>query len=91
MYIIYGTESCGYCTQAKNLLEGSGDDYAYVDLTETTPGEQAKLMEIAGKPFRTVPQIFFKGFGNELKYIGGFTDLKEHLKGSADQQDEEVN
>lgn len=79
MYIIYGTQSCGYCTQAKNLLEGSGHDYAYVDLTETTPGEQAKLMEIAGKPFRTVPQIFHKGFGNELKYIGGFTDLKEEL------------
>lgn len=79
MYIIYGTLSCGYCTQAKQILEQEGMDYSYVDLTETTPGEQAKLMEIAGKPFRTVPQIFHKGFGNQLEYIGGFTELKAHL------------
>ena len=84
MYIIYGTQTCGYCTQAKQLLEQKGMDFSYVDLTETTPGEQAKLMEIAGKAFRTVPQIFHKGFGNELKYVGGFTDLKEELSGNSE-------
>lgn len=84
MYIIYGTPSCGYCIQAKRVLENGGYDYSYVDLSDTTPGEQAKLMEIAGKPFRTVPQIFHKGFGNELKYIGGFTDLKAALDGNGE-------
>lgn len=84
MYIIYGTQSCGYCIQAKRILEQKGMDFSYVDLTDTTPGEQAKLMEIAGKPFRTVPQIFHKGFGNELKYVGGFTDLKAELDGNGE-------
>jgi glutaredoxin len=82
MFIIYGTPSCGYCIQAKRVLENGGYDYAYVDLSETTPGEQAKLMEIAGKPFRTVPQIFKKGFGSDptkLTYIGGYTELQAYL------------
>ena len=86
MFIIYGTPSCGYCIQAKRVLESGGHDYAYVDLSDTTPGEQAKLMEIAGKPFRTVPQIFKKGFGmdpTELTYVGGYTELQAELNGDS--------
>ena len=47
MFIIYGTPGCGFCIQAKRVLEQKGMDYDYVDLSDTTPGEQAKLMEIA--------------------------------------------
>ena len=87
MFIIYGTPSCGYCIQAKRVLEAGEHDYSYVDLSDTTPGEQAKLMEIAGKPFRTVPQIFHKaGFGTDseqLEYVGGYTELQAMLKGDA--------
>ena len=75
MFIIYGTPSCGYCIQSKKVLEAGGHDYSYVDLSDTTPGEQAKLMEIAGKPFRTVPQIFQ---GETL--IGGYDDAVEHFR-----------
>ena len=82
MFIIYGTPGCGFCIQAKRVLEQKEMDYDYVDLSDTTPGEQAKLMEIAGKPFRTVPQIFHRGFDSDptnLSYVGGFTELKAYI------------
>jgi glutaredoxin len=82
MFIIYGTPSCGYCIQAKKLLTAKEHDFSYVDLSDTTPGEQAKLMEIAGKPFRTVPQIFRNSFGSDptaLEYVGGYTELQALL------------
>lgn len=80
MIIIYGTPACGFCIQAKNICTQKGVDYTYVDLSETTAEQQKNLMKIAGKPFRTVPQVFHKGFGTEeLRYIGGFTDLKAEL------------
>lgn len=85
MYIIYGTPGCGFCVQAKRVLEQKGIDYSYVDLADTTPGEQAKLMEIAGKPFRTVPQIFHKGFGDTFEYVGGFTEMKAALDENSEQ------
>lgn len=47
---------------------------------EVTPHEQKVLQETAGKQFRTVPQIFLND-GEELKYIGGFTDLKATFEG----------
>lgn len=75
-YIIYGTSSCPYCKSAKDLLDSKELPYTYTDLMEVTPHEQKVLQETAGKQFRTVPQIFLND-GEELKYIGGFTDLKE--------------
>jgi glutaredoxin len=78
MFTIYGTPSCGYCIQSKRVLDSKELEYTYVDLGDTTPGEQAKLMEIAGKPFRTVPQIF-RTVDEELQYVGGFTELQALL------------
>ena len=57
-YIVIGTPVCGYCTQAKAVLERKELDYEYRCLTEVSPREQDRLQDIAGKEYRTVPQIF---------------------------------
>ena len=78
-YVVIGTPVCGYCRQAKAVLEQKGLDYKYVDLTEVAPAEQDRLMKIAGKEFRTVPQIFTVD-NDDWGYVGGYTELAASLK-----------
>jgi glutaredoxin len=80
-YIVLGGQHCGYCTQAKNLLERKELDYEYRDMMEVNPKEMTRLTDIAGIPqFRTVPQIFVV---DEEKwcYVGGYTELNQTLNG----------
>ena len=84
MYIIYGSPGCSACDSAKQLLTNKSMDFAYVDLEEVGPEEMAKLMKTAGVPFRTVPQIFHRGFGDTLEYVGGFTQLQESFNGNSE-------
>lgn len=79
MYQIYATPGCGFCIQSKRLLESKELPYDYIDLSELDGQEKSHLMEIAGKPFRTVPQIFRLNEDNQLVYVGGFTELKASL------------
>ena len=86
-YEIYGSESCGYCTQAKQLLEAKGLKYEYFDLADVSGDSQKELMNIAGHQFRSVPQIFIEQQDERFEnkrvrkrtYVGGFTQLKESL------------
>lgn len=64
---VYGREGCGFCVRAKILLEQSGADVEYVDLTGEID-EQRALSERTG--MYTMPQVFV---GDEL--IGGYDDL----------------
>lgn len=79
-YVVVGTPTCGYCTQAKALLERVGFVYEYKCLTEIAPAEQDRLVEIAGQEFRTVPQIFTINRKDEWGYIGGYTELVKSLQ-----------
>lgn len=79
-YIVIGTPTCGYCTQAKAVLESKELDYEYRCLTEVSPKEQDRLQDIAGKEFRTVPQIFVVE-GETWCYVGGYTELNKLLNG----------
>jgi len=78
-YTIYSTPGCGYCIQAKRLLESKGIDFDYIDLSELDGADKAQLQEIAGIPFRTVPQIFKTNEDSQLEYVGGFTELRASL------------
>lgn len=79
-YHIYGTQACGYCIQAKNVLTNKEKDWVYIDLMDTTPDEQRELQDIAGIKFKTVPQIFLVEDGVIHKYIGGYTNLMGYLE-----------
>ncbi len=65
--IVYTKDYCGFCAQAKALLQAKGVSFTEIDVTEDFARE-AEMVERSGR--RTVPQIFIRG-----DHIGGFDDL----------------
>jgi glutaredoxin 3 len=66
---VYTTDPCGFCRQAKALLESRGVDYAEISLTKDPDG-RARLVQRTGQ--MTFPQIIAGG-----RVIGGFRELLE--------------
>jgi glutaredoxin 3 len=66
---LYTTDPCGFCRQAKALLENRGVDYEEVSLTKDPDG-RARLVQRTGQ--MTFPQIIA---GERV--IGGFRELLE--------------
>lgn len=71
--VVWSKNACPFCDQAKNLLKLKGIEYEERNISTDWTREQ--LLE-AVPDARTVPQIFLDG-----KLIGGFTELRKHLKG----------
>ncbi len=72
-FTIFGHQACGFCRQAKAVLESKSLDFRYVDIHEEGISK-ADLAETVGKPVSTVPQIFY---GEE--YVGGYQELMKYL------------
>ncbi len=66
---LYTTEPCGFCRQAKALLQARGVDYAEVNLAKDPDG-RADLVALTGQ--MTFPQILVG-----QRSIGGFRELLE--------------
>ena len=66
---VYTTDPCGFCRQAKALLESRGVDYEEISLTKDPDG-RASLVQRTGQ--MTFPQIIA---GERV--IGGFRELLE--------------
>jgi glutaredoxin 3 len=66
---VYTTDPCGFCRQAKALLEARGVDYEEVSLTKDPDG-RARLVQRTGQ--MTFPQIII---GERV--VGGFRELLE--------------
>lgn len=65
--VIYGTETCSYCSAARLLLKKKGLDYEDI-LVSRDPELRRKMEQLSGG--RTVPQIFIND-----RPIGGFDEL----------------
>ena len=66
---LYTTEPCGFCRQAKALLQARGVDYREVNLAKDPDG-RADLVALTGQ--MTFPQIVIGS-----RAIGGFRELLE--------------
>ena len=66
---LYTTEPCGFCRQAKSLLQARGVEYAEVNLAKDPEG-RADLVAVTGQ--MTFPQILVG-----RRAIGVFRDLLE--------------
>ena len=66
---VYTTAPCGFCRQAKALLDARGVDYREVDLAKD-PAGRADLVALTGQ--MTFPQIVVGE-----RSIGGFRELVE--------------
>ena len=76
-YIIYSKPSCGYCLQAKQLLEQNKLEFVYKQLgADYSLGELMTLSPDA----KSFPQIFVVDENGNKELIGGFNNLVEHLK-----------
>ena len=69
MVILYTTDPCGFCRQAKALLRARGVDYTEVNLAKDPQG-RADLVALTGQ--MTFPQIVIG-----QRAIGGFRELLE--------------
>ena len=67
--ILYTTEPCGFCRQAKALLQARGVDYREINLAKD-PGGRADLVALTGQ--MTFPQVVIG-----RRAIGGFRELLE--------------
>jgi glutaredoxin 3 len=67
--VLYTTEPCGFCRQAKALLQARGVDYREVNLAKD-PSGRADLAALTGQ--MTFPQIVIG-----RRSIGGFRELLE--------------
>ena len=70
-YIIYSKPSCGYCLQARDLLEYNKLEFEYLQLG--THYSLQEFMELFPNA-RTFPMIVKYG-----EVIGGFNNLVEYL------------
>jgi glutaredoxin 3 len=66
---VYTTEPCGFCRQAKALLQARGVEYREINLAKD-PGGRADLVALTGQ--MTFPQIVIG-----VRSIGGFRELLE--------------
>ena len=72
MYTIYSKPNCGYCLQAKQLLEMEQLPFEYKNLG--THYSLDELMTLAPNA-KSFPQVFKDGV-----LVGGFNNLVEYLK-----------
>jgi len=70
---VWSKNACPFCVQAKSLLESRGIEFEERNVSTDWTKEQ--LLE-AVPTARTLPQIFL-----DDNYIGGFTELRQHLQG----------
>jgi len=71
--VIWSKDSCPFCVQAKSLLTARGIEFEERNVSKDWTREQ--LLEAVPNA-RTLPQIFL-----DDQHIGGFTDLRAHLRG----------
>lgn len=72
-YIMLSQDNCKYCTAALGLLKAGDHTVDVYDVQDP----DTKLIVAVLKQTNTVPQLF----DNENNFIGGYTELKEHLGG----------
>ena len=69
--IVWSKDACPYCVRAKQLLESENIEYEERAIGQKWSKQD--LLEMVPSA-RTVPQIFIDNI-----YIGGYTELVEHL------------
>ena len=66
--IVYTSDYCSYCVQAKKLLQNKGFDFDELNIQNDDSLRNEMLEKSHG--MRTVPQIFINN-----SHVGGYTEL----------------
>jgi ribonucleoside-diphosphate reductase alpha subunit len=81
-WIIYSKPNCKFCNFAKTYLKNNNIEYSEVDFNKES---LQKLKDLLGLNRITFPQIFIKS-NNQLKSIGGWSDLYKYTAGTFDYE-----
>jgi len=75
-YILFAKKDCSFCTDSIEFLEQNELPYKVINFEP----EQEDILTNIKKAYEwaTVPMIFFRD-GQDIKFIGGFTDLQKWL------------
>ena len=76
-YVMFAKESCPFCVEAREILEQKSVEFKVVNFEENQTEILQEIKEAYAWP--TVPMIFQVKDNTTIKFIGGFTDLKEHF------------
>ena len=76
-YILLVKETCPFCVSAVDLLEKEKQNYNTVVFGPDQLGTLEEMKK--AYDWATVPMVF-KRDGNQIEFIGGFTDLEDHLQ-----------
>lgn len=74
-YVMLTQDNCKYCTAALGLLNSHGYEVTLYDVSERHNNSTVAALIVT----KTVPQIY----DPDGKFIGGYTELKEHLDATA--------
>ena len=75
-YVLFIKSECPYCVETEKLLHSKNLSFKKVVFNEK---QQQILDEIKeAYEWKTVPMIFHR-LGKNIKFVGGFDDLAEHL------------
>ena len=76
-YVLFVKTSCPFCVRAQEILEEQNLEFNLINFEED---QRSILEEIkAAYEWPTVPMIFQVKDDAVIKFIGGFTDLENHL------------
>ena len=76
-YIIFCKPTCPFCVSAVQIMEQHNLNFKQVVFVQD---QEALLTEVKeAYEWRTVPMIF-KRVENTITFIGGYTDLLDHLE-----------
>lgn len=71
--IVWSKDNCGYCVQAKNLLQQRGLNYEERNISNGSWSKEDLLKDVPTA--KTLPQIIMDG-----ELVGGFAELRAKLK-----------
>ena len=77
-YVVFSKESCPFCQQAIELLQSTSNSVKIVNFEE----DQVNILQEIKDAYEwtTVPMVFEVNDNAQIKFVGGYTDLVEHLK-----------
>tara|TARA_B100000131_G_scaffold278672_1_gene283352 strand:- start:2883 stop:3131 length:249 start_codon:yes stop_codon:yes gene_type:complete len=75
-YIIFSKPGCPFCVSAVQLMQERDLEFGEVVFEPEQENILAEIKKV--HDWRTVPMIF-KRVGNDVKFIGGYTDFLDHL------------
>tara|TARA_Y100000310_G_scaffold133860_1_gene132820 strand:+ start:338 stop:592 length:255 start_codon:yes stop_codon:yes gene_type:complete len=76
-FVVFIRRGCPFCINAENTLREKNKDFKIVDFNDDQITILKEIQDMYN--WKTVPMIFRRE-GNDIKFIGGYSDLVEFLE-----------